>query len=83
MNVARSSEVIPWKCGRAEGLMFFILVSPSASLMGKALWISTMVKIGEEGPSVETRSSSSSPIGSSEYLEGSYRGFNLIATEEE
>ena len=47
--------------------MFFILVSPYASLMGKALWVPTMVKIGEVGPSVETRSCSSSPIGSSKY----------------
>ena len=72
-----SSEVSAWKCGRAKGLMFFILVSPFASLMGKALWIPTMVKIGEAGPSVETRPYSSSPIGSSEYSEGSPIGGSI------
>ena len=37
-----------------------------------------MVKIGEVGPLVETRSScSSSPIGSSKYSEGSPRGGSL------
>ena len=77
MNVSGSSEVSPWKCGRAEGLMFFILLSPSAPLMGKALWVPTMVKIGEAGPSVETRSSSSTPIGSSKYLEGSPIGGSI------
>ena len=57
--------------------MFFILVSPSASLMGKALRIPTMVKIGEAGPSVETRSSSYSLIGSSKYSKGSPREGSL------
>ena len=57
--------------------MFFILVSPFVSLMGKALWILAMVKIGEVGPLVETRSSSSSPIGSSKYLEGSPIGVSI------
>ena len=57
--------------------MFFILVSPFASLMGKALWIQAMVKIGEAGPLVETRSSSSSPIGSSKYSEGSPIGGSI------
>ena len=60
ISVSGSSWVIPWKCGRAEGLMLFVLVSPSASLTGKALWIPAMVKIGEAGPSVETRYYSSS-----------------------
>ena len=57
--------------------MFFILVSPSTSLMGKALWVPTMVKIGEAGPLVETRYSSSSPIGFSKYLEGSPIGGSI------
>ena len=45
--------------------------------MGKALWVPTMVNIGEVGPSVETRSSSSSPIGSSKYSEGSHIGGSI------
>ena len=45
--------------------------------MGKALWISAMVNIGEAGPSIETRSSSSSPIGSSNYSEGSPIGGSI------
>jgi len=36
-----------------------------------------MVKIGEAGPLVETRSSSSSPIGSSKYSEGSHIGGSI------
>ena len=36
-----------------------------------------MFKIGEAGLSVETRSSSSSPIGSSKYLEGSPIGGSI------
>ena len=60
------------KVWKSLGLMFFILVSPSASLMGKDSWVSVsaMVKIGEEGPLVETRYPSS-PIGSSKFLKGS------------
>ena len=57
--------------------MFFILVSPSSSLMGNALWIPAMVKIGEAGPSVGPRSYSSSPIGSLEYSEGSPIGISI------
>ena len=36
-----------------------------------------MVKIGEAGPSVETMSSTSSPIGSSKYSEGSPIGVSI------
>ena len=57
--------------------MFFILVSSPASLMGKSLWVPAMVNIGEAGPSVETRSYSSSPIGSSNYSEGSPIGGSI------
>ena len=77
MKVSGSSKVSPWKCGRAKGLIFFILVSPSASHMGKALRIPAMVKIGASVPLIETRSSSSSPISSSKYLEGSPIGGSL------
>ena len=34
-KVSRSSDVGPWKWGREEGLIFFILVSQLVSLMGK------------------------------------------------
>ena len=39
IKVSRSIEIRPWKCGRVEVLVFFNLVSPFVSLMGKTPWV--------------------------------------------
>jgi len=73
-----SSEVRPWKLGRAEGLMFFIFASPLVSLMRKSSSILSLCPLPFLFSTIRLvgmgSSSFSSPIGSSKSSDYSPNG---------